>query len=341
VGNTSSAEARQTFCFYAFRFHFRARDELFFPAGKAGNVVRGAFGTIFRRLACVPECTDARTCPRRRICPYARIFEPASLGELPSGLADLPRPFVFRAAHLDGLVIRPAQPFHFDVHIFELRDPALFYFVRAFAELAREGLGPERGRAELFRVDQLGADRERLSEVFDGESILAGRTLPPIELSLAPCRLPVDRVRVRFRTPTELKAAGKPVLQPEFGILFARIRDRISTLRALYGPGPLEIDFRGMGERAARVRLVRSGLNWVALARLSSKTGRRHPLGGFIGEAEYEGELAEFLPYLEAARWTGVGRQTVWGKGEIEVEAPDFNSGPATAASLTSGRARK
>ena len=33
----------------------------------------------------------------------------------------------------------------------------------------------------------------------------------------------------------------------------------------------------------------------------------------------YRGDLAAFLPYLRAARWTGVGRQTVWGKGEIEV----------------------
>jgi hypothetical protein len=33
--------------------------------------------------------------------------------------------------------------------------------------------------------------------------------------------------------------------------------------------------------------------------------------------------MAEFLPYLEAARWTGVGRQTVWGKGEIAVEILD------------------
>ena len=31
-------------------------------------------------------------------------------------------------------------------------------------------------------------------------------------------------------------------------------------------------------------------------------------------------DVAEFLPYLEIARWTGVGRQTVWGKGEIAYE---------------------
>lgn len=124
------------------------------------------------------------------------------------------------------------------------------------------------------------------------------------------------RIRVRFITPTELKGADTP----EFPALWARVRDRISTLRALYGSGPLPIDFTRTAERAARVRTTRCELQNVSADRLSRSSGRRHPLGGFTGFAEYEGELGEFMPYLEIARHTGVGRQTVWGKGEIHVE---------------------
>ena len=128
-----------------------------------------------------------------------------------------------------------------------------------------------------------------------------------------------QRLRVRFLTPTELKGTDAP----EFGPLMARIRDRISTLRALYGPGPLDLDFRAFGERADRVRMTRCELHTVEEQRLSKGTGQRHSLGGFTGFAEYEGAVAEFMPYLEAVRWTGVGRQTVWGKGEIGVEIVD------------------
>ena len=39
-----------------------------------------------------------------------------------------------------------------------------------------------------------------------------------------------------------------------------------------------------------------------------------------MGEGEYVGELGEFVPYWRAGKWVGVGRQTVWGKGEISVE---------------------
>jgi hypothetical protein len=253
-----------------------------FPPGKSGNIARGAFGTILRRIAS-PDV-------------FARIFAPSAVGRGPSGLADWPRPFVFGAAHLDGRTVQPGEAFHFDVHLFDTKDPPVDYFVKAFAELAHAGLGPGRGRAEL-----LGADET------------------PIALDLSPGPEPVSRVLVRFLTPTELKHGQELAQRPEFPILLARIRDRLSTLRALYGAGPLEIDFKALGERAAAVRMTRCELHRAEADRLSARTGRRHPLGGFVGEAEYEGDLAEFLPYLRAAKWTGVGRQTVWGKGVVEV----------------------
>jgi hypothetical protein len=269
-----------TFDFRRLRFHFRAAQAVSFPRGKSANVLRGALGLTLRKTASAPE--------------YARIFEPRDAGAGPSGLAEQPRPFVFRAAHLDGMTIPPGAAFHFDVHLFDMEGSLRPCFECAFARAAEEGLGPGRGRASLESVDQ---------QDFS------------IELNAAPEH--AGGVRVRFVTPTELKADQKLVTRPEFPILFARLRDRISTLRALYGSGPLDIDFRGMGERAASVRLTRCELSWIETVRRSSRTGQTHPLGGFTGEAHYAGDLGEFLPYLSAGRWTGVGRQTVWGKGEI------------------------
>jgi hypothetical protein len=74
-----------------------------------------------------------------------------------------------------------------------------------------------------------------------------------------------------------------------------------------------------MGDRAAAVRMSRCDLQWEKRERKSGRTGQVHPLGGFTGEAEYEGELGEFVPWIKAGRWVGVGRQTVWGKGDVRV----------------------
>src|SRR5271169_4000092 len=90
------------FKLFPLRFEFVAKESLFFPPGKAANILRGALGVIFRRIACVPHCTNAKSCEISDSCPYAKIFEPGALiggtsdqTSSPSGLADWPRPFVF------------------------------------------------------------------------------------------------------------------------------------------------------------------------------------------------------------------------------------------------------
>lgn len=294
------------FEFHRFRFRFCSTGTLHFPPGQAGNIARGAFGSILCKLVCLPNCPGAKTCDVRAACPYARVFSPqAAPGEGPSGLVDRPRPFVFRASHLDGCTIREGEPFHFDVHLFDVRDSALQHFIQAFGQLGQEGLGPGRGCAVLISVDQL--------------DLLGLNVALPIAIDLGASPDQVERLRIRFVTPTELKRGREAVDRPEFGILFARLRDRISTLRALYGEGPLEIDFRAMGDAAAAITMTRCRITHTAVERLSSRTGQRHPLGGFVGEAEYEGELGRFVSYLNLGKWIGVGRQTVWGKGEVEV----------------------
>jgi hypothetical protein len=271
-----------TFELRAFRFRFRAEGEVRFPEGKAGNTIRGALGL-----------TSLKDHP---------CFIPSISRAGPSGLADPPRPFVVRAWHLDGMTFCQGREFHVDLHLFDMRPSTFEAFHAAMDEMARSGLGPGRGVAALESVEPLG-DRE-------------GRITLPLE----PLERPVRRVWVRFVTPTEIKSGGRLVDARSFSALAARIRDRLSTLRSLFGAGPLEIDFREFGRMAEEVRCVRHAIRWRSLSRRSSRTGQRHPIGGFTGEAEYMGELSALLPYLRAAYWTGVGRHTVWGNGVILTE---------------------
>jgi hypothetical protein len=303
------------FSLFPWRFCFTATDSIHFPPGKSANILRGALGVIFRSIACVPDCPGAQTCDLRRSCAYARIFEPRAEGDGPSGLADWPRPFVFRAAHLDGRTVRPGDCFHFDLHVFDLRDPVLAHFVLTFAQLAREGLGPRRGRAHLDSVWQ-----QDLC-LFESGRFQIDTTPLPLTISLVPSSEPLRSISVQFLTPLELKSNEGGADRPEFSVLFSRARDRVATLRELYGAGPLELDFRGMGERARAVRMTAFRTAQVVSERRSSRTGQVHSLGGIIGSAVYEGDLREFLPILHAVEWTGVGRQTVWGKGHILVES--------------------
>jgi CRISPR-associated endoribonuclease Cas6 len=247
-----------------------AATDVSIPRGWLANVVRGQLGKFLRR---------------RYPSEYVRYFAPVQ-EDGPSGFHTLPRPFVLRVAHLEGVSLRKGDRFSLGLNLFETRESPVELFASALTQVAHELWGA-------------------------GAPVSIEGTRP-MRLSLA-AGVKVTWVQVRFITPTELKGAS----QPEFAVLLARIRDRISMLRAHYGAGPLEIDFQAMGERARAIRMTRCELIHQSFERTSRATGQTHPLSGFTGVAEYEGDLSEFLPYLEAARWTGVGRQTVWGKGEI------------------------
>jgi hypothetical protein len=260
----TSFKVAHTFSLFALRYRLRALRR----TAISSNSLRGAFGNFLYK---------------ENLAAYERYFKPsASTG--PSGLRDSPRPFVLRAAHLEGSTVTPGEEFELGINLFETNHPPLDLFRQIAAALTP---------AELLRADE-----------------------PLVHLYLAPASTSIHKIRVHFLTPTELKGAD----HPDFATLFARCRDRISTLRALYGPGPLYIDFKSAGERAKQIRMTHSDLQHVAAERENRTTGHRHPLGGFTGTADYEGDLAEFVPYIQAAAYTGVGRQTVWGKGELRCE---------------------
>jgi hypothetical protein len=269
---------------------------LTFPPRQAANILRGWFGLTLAR-----ELPDA----------YRQIFAPrASLGA-PSGLADPARPFVLRASHLDGCTFECGASFWLGIHLFDRRSHVMEIFERAFGLLASAGLGARSARADLVGIERVDATgRPTSSEI----------AIPLFE----PVR-EARELRVDFRTPTDLKNEGVSAARPDFSVLFARARDRVGVLSALYGDGTLPIDHRALGDRAQAVKMTVCDVRRVAASRRSSRTGQTHSIGGFVGTAEYAGDLGEFLPYLTAARFAGVGRHTVWGNGEI---VPEGLAGP-------------
>jgi hypothetical protein len=214
------------------------------------------------------------------------VFAPQSGGAGPSGFEDRPRPFVLRSVSREGSRLTV------DMNVFD--EGAVGVLEQAVARISQ--LGPERGPVKFREA----------------------RRLDPVEIDLAPTGA-VQRVRVHFLTPMELKHEGATLREPHFPALFGRARDRVSTLCTVYQGGAPDADYRGLGERSRLVTITASRIEQVEVERRSSRTGQRHGLGGFTGEAEYTGALGEFLPWLKAAEWTGVGRYTVWGNGALVV----------------------
>jgi CRISPR/Cas system endoribonuclease Cas6 (RAMP superfamily) len=134
-----------------------------------------------------------------------------------------------------------------------------------------------------------------------------------MSLNLAPQAEEVKRIRVIFRTPTELKAHNEVVDRPEFPILYARASERVLAL----SKQPLEL------VPCPNVQLTDCSLSDAKVERRSSKTGQRHRIGGILGYATYQGPLRPCLPILQAAEFTGVGRHTSWGNGRLQITLLD------------------
>jgi hypothetical protein len=317
---TRSQGIENTFSLRPLVFDFVARQSVSFPPGKAANIIRGALGSHLKRSSCIPECLDARACELRGDCTYARLFEPTSSGQGPSGFADPPRPFVLRTSHLDGQKFAPGEFFRIGINLFDLHPHAPLHLIRALSRLVDSGLGPGRGAVSLQSVSILDSAGHEGQRIFNHDRLLPLTSLESVNLPLAP---PIDApasVRVDFLTPTDLK--GKDYIPgniPSFATLFARIRDRVANLHRIYSDAALDIDYSGLSAQAATVSLITGAIRKISTDRYSIRKDQSHTLGGLVGHCIYAGRLHPFLPYLAAARWTGVGKHNVWGNGEIAI----------------------
>ncbi len=319
-----------------FRFTIAPVQPLEVPAVNKGNMLRGGFGHAFRRLCCVPQCKDAKTCPLATSCPYKAVFEPSPPGDADrlSKNQDIPRPFVFRAPQTQQTRFEPSQRFEFGLVVIGRALDFLPYFVLSFRELAAGGLGLNRAKCNLERVEQIktfpsGAGLQDCQteliytaedQLFRAtESLTADEWINRLQnASTGNGDGAIQRLTIRFVTPTLLRADGEVIRRPEFHHVFKRLRDRINALSTFFGDGPLDADFPELGRRAEKVRTVACDVKWMERFRTSSKTRQRHELSGFVGQASYEGDLTEFLPWFTMGELIHVGKHAAWGNGRME-----------------------
>ena len=310
-----------------FKFTIAPLQPLVVPALNKANMLRGGFGHAFRRLCCVPECKDSKTCPLETPCPYRAVFEPSP----PAGAdrlsknQDSPRPFVFRAPQTQQTRFEPGHQFEFGLVLVGHALDFLPYFVLSFRELAAEGLGLNRATCKLEQVEQVNLGSNGVGPGVSGtvlysseDQVFRATETPRVDQWIkSRCEGggAIQRITIRFMTPTFLRADGEIIRRPEFDHVFKRLRDRVNALSTFFGDGPQQADFLELGKRAERVRTVTCDVSWAERFRTSSKTRQRHELSGFVGKAVYEGELEEFLPWLSIGELVHVGKHTAWGNG--------------------------
>ena len=81
----------------------------------------------------------------------------------------------------------------------------------------------------------------------------------------------------------------------------------------------MNIYFNDYLKKAKAIELVNKDLEWNDWYRYSDKQNKKIEMQGFTGAVSYEGEIADFLPYLIYAQYLNLGKNTVFGQGNFEL----------------------
>jgi len=168
-------------------------------------------------------------------------------------------------------------------------------------------------------VDSLGLNEE--TKIYSGSD----RTIlgPSILLGMADVcskdETEVERIEVKFLTPTRIIYAGRLTAQVDFPTLIKALRRRLDILSYFHCGERLRGDGSTLTQEASEIETEASDLRWWDWERYSGRQQSRMKLGGVVGKVVYTGRLAPFIPYLKLGEYTHVGSGTSFGLGKIQL----------------------
>lgn len=324
----SSSEILESFArlhlpFAAFKFHLIARDRLYLPAYK-GSALRGGFGAAFKKVCCVSAnkkyCND---CQLNTNCAYAYVFETPQTSAYRANIAatNLPHPFVILPPLSRKETLEPGESLTFGLTLIGRGIDFLPYYVFAFDELGRMGLGRQRGR---YRLELVTNDEDQEIYHFNHGTLSADfKTRDFDDLMTAIPAADQPQVTLQFLTPTRITDKNQLTKDLKFDLLIRNLLRRGSLLAQIHSPtfGPWQLDYGAVLEYArSNVQLIKSQLIWYDWERYSNRQQRRMFFGGFIGQVVYQGDLGPFFPLLRLGHHLHVGKYTTFGMGHYVLE---------------------
>jgi hypothetical protein len=309
-------------------FEIEAATDLHLPDYK-GSTLRGGFGQAFKKAVCLTKTLDCPPCFMQQQCAYYSIFESKIEKKVADMLRigrDAPHPFVLLPPLTGDNTFQQGKRLTFHLTLIGNTIEQLPFYFLAFEQLGTSiGLGRAKGRFRLVAVhDSMGTllfDGER-RKVFAPPSILSAKDLlqspPPTDGAL----------HLRFVTPVRIKSAYKSSSQhlirlstaEDFPLLVESLYHRLFTLAQLYctsTPQPYKLKAKEFA--AANVTLSHSTIRWVDWERYSNRQQARMKLGGFVGEATFNGAVEEFVPLFTLGEHLHIGKGSSFGLGKYEI----------------------
>lgn len=319
----------ETFRLAKFRFTICAKEHIRFPAYK-GSAFRGGFGYAFKRVVCVIKDKACDGCFLKQKCIYSYIFEtpPPEDTEMLRLYPKVPHPFVIEPPITEKQSFAPGEEFPFHLILIGNAIDYLPYFIYTFTELGKKGIGQGRGKYDLLQVEGIGLDNESVQIYHNKTQTLTGN-YPIIQAGqLNPQSFASLKTTLSLHTPLRFRFDGHITDKIEFHVLIRNLLRRISSLSYFHCGEKLEIDFKGLIEKATAVKLIKSDTHWFDWKRYSTRQEEWMSLGGVTGTISYEGDISDSMLLLRLGEYVHVGKGTSFGLGKYEILKDMENNSP-------------
>ena len=301
-----------------YRFTVQLHDTLIWPEFP-GALLRSVFGLSLRKVSCItgkPQCTG---CQVRRACPYTQIFEtpfPTGSGLQPA--SSPPNPYVIEPPTSLQRVAAGSN-IAFNLVLFGNSLRQLPIACQAISTAMRIGIGTDRSRGEVTRVEYQGIDGWK--NVFGSASHSIADHPRVLEV---PKLQGLESTVVELLTPLRLQQQGKPLSAAE---VTPRkfVSDLLRRFTLLYqAHAGVEISPHYAQQLLADTATlsISRDLQWYDVHRYSARQRQTMTLGGLGGTIHLQGDLSSLFPLLWAGQWLHVGKNTTMGHGRYVLHLP-------------------
>jgi hypothetical protein len=298
-----------------YRFTFEALEPLTLPSF-SDPLRRGVFGLALRQQSCIAPDADCPDCLLRHQCDFAFFIKGPRppQAEMMRKVATVPLPHVFHSDQTGEATVAQGALFSHGLVLVGAACKRLPAVIRAMEKSGQLGFGSGRAKAKLVQVSQLLPDG-RLRLISDQQTVIRDSIMERISVPPAP-----EAVRLRFLTPyLPSDKSFRPNRIELNRLLMAAVR-RISLLQYFYMGRPLEADFKGLKEIAAKTEIIQADLRRQKSTCWSARQGKAVQLAGFLGTVDFSlNNIEVFLPFLHLGQWLHIGKQASKGFGRYQL----------------------
>lgn len=333
----------------SFVFVLESNDSVTLPF-YSGSTFRGSFGVSLKRVTCTllrinslnkkpmpgkevdTVKNDCMICIFKSSCLYMKIFETYV------DKAETPLKKVHTALH--PYILEP--PFNSTLHVYTKGEEVkvginliglyiddLPYFIAAFSEFEKIGIGKGRGHLSLKSVFYKFDVESKPTLVYDGNrGLLYNPNVKDpsyFNRRLIKKILEEKILTIKFLTPARIVHNKQLTRDLTFFIFLKNLLRRINQLSFFYSVDGKSLQEKGFDimellEESKGIEVKDNNLYWLDWKRYSKRQGRRMTLGGFMGDIVFEGDFSKFIPFLFLGENSHVGKNTAFGLGKYLIE---------------------